>query len=405
MAGAMTRALQGIRVLDLTRALAGPYCTMILADLGADVIKVEPSPKGEMSRTFGPFDDGHSVYYMSVNRNKKDLAVDFRNREGMALLKRLAGEVDVVIENFKPGATEAMGLDYETLKTDNPGLIYASITGFGTEGPYGQWPGFDQIAQGMSGMMSITGFPDGEPTRLGVPLADMTAGMWCAIGVISAIAQKNLTGKGQFVGTNLLAGLIGMLCVQGQRQLSLGETPGRMGNDHPVIYPYGAFTAADGPINVAASTDTQFRKLCEVIGAPEMADDPDYADNTKRSAKRKVLKARIDELLSARTAAEWAPLIMEAGVPAGPIYTLDQVFADPHVRAAGMVETFSDPELGEVETMSNPLRLTSVGRKTVRTPPPRLGEHTTEILQSFGLSDDEIAALRASGAVSALEDT
>ena len=317
----------------------------------------------------------------------------------MAVLKRLAREVDVVVENFKPGTCEKMGLDYETLKGDNPGLIYASITGFGSEGPYGRWPGFDQIAQGMSGMMSITGFPDGEPTRLGVPLGDLTGGMWGAIGVISAIAQKHVTGTGQKVETSLLAGLIGMLCVQGQRQLSLGDTPGRIGNDHPVIYPYGAFTAADGPINVAASTDDQFRNLCKVVGAPDLADDPSYADNTKRSTNRTALKARLDELLSARPAAEWAPLIMEAGVPAGPVYTLDQVFADPHVRATGMVESVEHPVLGAIETMSNPLRLTSIGRKTVRTHPPELGEHSVAILKSFGYADNDIRALCEAGAV------
>ena len=399
----MSHPLNGIRVLDLTRALAGPYCTMILADLGADVIKVEPTPNGEMCRAWGPFDRDHGVYYTSINRNKTSLAVDFRNPEGMAVLKRLAREVDVVVENFKPGTCEKMGLDYDTLKADNPGLIYASITGFGSEGPYGRWPGFDQIAQGMSGMMSITGFPDGEPTRLGVPLGDLTGGMWGAIGVISAIAQKHVTGSGQKVETSLLAGLIGMLCVQGQRQLSLGDTPGRIGNDHPVIYPYGAFTAADGPINVAASTDEQFRNLCTVIGAPDLAEDPDYADNSKRSANRTALKARLDDLLATRPAAEWAPLIMEAGVPAGPVYTLDQVFADPHVRATGMVETVEHPLLGAIETMSNPLRLTSIGKNTVRTHPPELGEHSVAILKSFNYSDDDIRALRDAGAVTAFE--
>ena len=398
----MSLPLEGIRVLDLTRALAGPYCTMILADLGAHVIKVEPTPKGEMCRAWGPFDRGESVYYTSINRNKHSLAIDFRNPEGLGVLQRIAGTVDVVAENFKPGATKSMGLDYDTLRQANPGLIYASITGFGSDGPYGQWPGFDQIAQGMSGMMSITGFPDGEPTRLGVPLGDLTGGMWGAIGVLSAVVQKRATGQGQKVETSLLAGLIGMLCVQGQRQLSLGDTAGRIGNDHPVIYPYGAFTAADGPINVAASTDDQFRKLCEVVGAPDLASEPDYADNTLRSQNRTALKGRLDALLSKRTAAEWTPLIMEAGVPAGPVYTLDQVFADPHVRATGMVETFAHDQLGTVETMSNPLRLSAMGPHTVRTPPPQLGEHTRETLQAFDFGDGEIDRLITSGAIKTL---
>lgn len=395
----MALPLEGTRVLDLTRALAGPYCTMILADMGAEVIKVEPTPNGEMCRTWGPFEQGQSVYYTAVNRNKKSLAVDFRKPEGLATLRRLAGDVDVLVENFRPGATKAMGLDYEALKESNNGLIYASLTGFGADGPYGNWPGFDQIAQGMSGMMSITGFPDGEATRLGAPLGDLACGMWGSIGVISAIAQKNLTGEGQLVETNLLAGLIGMLVVQGQRQLSLGDTPGRIGNDHPVIYPYGAFTASDGPINIAASTDDQWRKLCEVAGDPDFANEPDYADNTKRSANRKALKQRLDKLMSTKTAAEWTPIIMEAGVPAGPVYTMDQVFSDPHVRATGMVETMHHPDIGPIETMSNPLRLTNIGKQTVRTPPPRLGEHSDEILRAFAFSDDERASLIESGTV------
>ena len=394
-----TRPLEGLRVLDLTRALAGPFCTMILADLGADVIKVEPAPAGEMCRSWGPFDRGEGVYFLSVNRNKRSLAIDFRNEDAQALLRRLAGDVDILVENFKPGVMADMGLDYEKLAETNPKLIYASITGFGSDGPYGEWPGFDQIAQGMSGMMSITGFPDGEPTRLGVPLADLTSGMWASTGIIAAVAQRHVTGKGQRVETSLLASLVGMLCVQGQRTLSLGDVPGRIGNDHPVIYPYGAFTAADGPINVAASTNQQWRKLCEVVGDPDLADDPGYGDNTLRSEHRDSLKARLDELLSTRTAMEWTRDLMAAGVPAGPVYTMDQVFADPHVRAAGMVEAVDHPSLGPIELISNPLRLSSVGRETVRTPPPRLGEHGREILAGSGLSEFEIARLIKSGAV------
>lgn len=401
----MSLPLENIRVLDLTRALAGPFSTMILGDLGAEVIKVEPLPDGEMSRGWAPFDRGIGVYYLSINRNKQSLAVDFRSDEGLALLGRLARDVDIVVENFKPGATKAMGLDYETLKPDNPGLIYASITGFGADGPYGQWPGYDQIAQGMSGLMSITGFPDGDPIRLGIPIGDVVGGMWAALGVTAAVAQRHVTGQGQQVDTSLLAGLVGLLCVQGQRALSLGDVPGRIGNDHPVIYPYGAFTASDGPINVAAATQDQWTKLCSVLGAPELATHADFVDNTVRSENRTDLKARLDLLFAPRPALEWTKDLMEAGVPAGPVYSLDQVFEDPHVKHAGLAETVEHPALGAIRLLSNPLRMTAFEGRTVRSAPPELGEHSRAILADFGIEPSEIDQLIASGTVGAKDDS
>lgn len=392
-------ALDGLRVVDLTRIISGPFCTALLADMGAEVIKVEPAPRGEMIRGWAPFDRGIGVYYLSVNRNKKSLAVDFRNPEAIALLRRLAGRADVLVENFRPGTAAEMGLDYASLKPANAGLVHASITGFGARGPYGHWPGYDQIAQGMSGMMSITGFADGEPTRLGVPLADLVAGMWGAIGVLGAIAQRSVTGEGQQVETNLMAGLVGLLCVQGQRYLSLGEVPGRIGNEHPVIYPYGAFDAADGPINIAAATEAQWRRLCEILGAPELADDSDFADNTVRSKNRGRLKAEMDRRLAERPAADWTRELMQAGIPAGPVYTLDQVFADPHVQATGMTEEIAHPVLGALRLLAGPVKLDTHGGRTVRSHPPLLGEHSRSVLEGFGLGADEIAALVASGAV------
>lgn len=400
----MSLPLEKVRVLDLTRALAGPFCTMILGDLGADIVKAEPLPAGEMSRSWGPFDRGIGVYYLSINRNKRSLAVDFRSGDGRALLGRLAREVDVIVENFKPGTTESMGLDYETLRRDNPRLIYASISGFGADGPYGEWPGYDQIAQGMSGMMSITGFPDGEPTRLGVPIGDLVGGMWAATGVTAAVAQRHVTGEGQKVDTSLLAGLIGLLCVQGQRTLSLGEVPGRIGNDHPVIYPYGAFTTADGPINVAAATQDQWANLCAVLGAPELATHEDFQDNTARSANRADLKKRLDALFLGRPALEWTKDLMEAGVPAGPTYTLDQVFEDPHVRHSGFAEKIEHPALGQIELLSNPLRMEAFEGRTIRMPPPELGEHSVQVLADFGYSDADVEALLSAGVVAGPPD-
>ncbi len=391
--------LESIRVLDLTRALAGPFCTMILGDLGADVIKVEPTPDGEMIRQWGPFDRGISVYYLSVNRNKRSLALNFRDPGSKALLRRLAGEVDVVLENFKPGTADKLGLAYDTLAEANPRLIYASITGFGHDGPYGHWAGFDQIAQGMSGLMSITGMPDGEPTRLGVPIADLVAGMWSAIGVISALAQRHVTGKGQRVDTSLLAALVGLLCVQGQRVLSLGEVPPRVGNDHPVICPYGSFTAADGLINVAVATQEMWASLCRLLGIEHLKDHPDYVDNTARAAHRDALKNELNARFRTRPAIEWASELMQAGIPAGPIYTLDQVFEDPQVRHVGLVETVSHPVLGPLRQLANPLKMAALGGRSVRRPPPLLGEHSREVLRDFAYSDDEIGGMIAAGLV------
>ncbi len=391
--------LESIRVLDLTRALAGPFCTMILGDLGADVIKVEPTPDGEMIRQWGPFDQGISVYYLSVNRNKRSLALNFRDPGSKALLRRLAGEVDVILENFKPGTADKLGLAYDTLAEANPRLIYASITGFGHDGPYGHWAGFDQIAQGMSGLMSITGMPDGEPTRLGVPIADLVAGMWSAIGVISALAQRHVTGKGQRVDTSLLAALVGLLCVQGQRVLSLGEVPPRVGNDHPVICPYGSFTAADGLINVAAATQEMWASLCRLLGIEHLKDHPDYVDNTARAAHRDALKNELNARFRTRPAIEWASELMQAGIPAGPIYTLDQVFEDPQVRHVGLVETVSHPVLGPLRQLANPLKMEALGGRSVRRPPPLLGEHSREVLRDFAYSDDEIGGMIAAGLV------
>jgi crotonobetainyl-CoA:carnitine CoA-transferase CaiB-like acyl-CoA transferase len=400
----MTLPLESVRVLDLSRALSGPFCTMILADLGADVAKVEPLPDGEMMRGWGPFHDDIGVFYLSINRNKRSLAVDFRSPEGLQLLRTLASRADVLVENFKPGTTRSMGLDYESLREHNPGLIYASITGFGTEGPYGEWPGFDQIAQGMSGLMSISGFADGEPTRVGVPIGDLVAGLWTATGVSAAIAQRHSTGEGQKVDTSLLAALVGMLCVQGQRYLSLGEVPGRAGNDHPVIYPYGTFTASDGLLNLAAATEGMWATLCRVLDLEALREHPDYANNTVRSKNRDALRERLNERLVARPAMEWTRELIAAGIPAGPIYTLDQVFSDPHVLHNGLAEEVNHPVIGRLRQLSNPLRMESIGKHTVRSHPPLLGEHSVAILDTFGFSPTEIARLVEGGVVAVQGD-
>ncbi|NIP46153.1 MAG: CoA transferase [Gammaproteobacteria bacterium] len=395
----MTLPLENVRVLDLSRALSGPFCTMILGDLGAEVIKVEPLPDGEMMRAWGPFHEGIGVFYLSINRNKRSLAIDFRSEQGVHLLRTLATRVDVLVDNFKPGTMRAMGLDYASLREANPRLVHASITGFGDEGPYGTWPGFDQIAQGMSGLMSISGFADGEPTRVGVPIGDLVAGMWTATGITAAIAQRHVTGEGQKVDTSLLASLVGMLCVQGQRYLSLGEVPGRAGNDHPVIFPYGTFTASDGLLNLAAATEGMWATLCRVLDLEALRDHPDFADNSARSSNRERLREKLNARLRTRPALEWTRELIDAGIPAGPIYTLDQVFNDPHVLHNGFAESIEHPVIGQLRQLSNPLRMGSIGKRTVRSHPPMLGEHSEAVLGDFGLAADEIARLLADGVV------
>ena len=395
----MPLPLEGIRILDLTRALAGPFCTMILGDLGATVIKTEPTQGGDMSRSWGPYHDGIGVFYLSINRNKQSLAVNFREPRGLELLQQLARDADVVVENFKPGTTKTIGLDYDTLVKDAPRLIYTSITGFGTDGPYGQWPGYDQIAQGMSGMMSITGQADGLPTRLGVPLADLVSGIWSALGTITALHQRERTGSGQKVETSLLAGVVGMLCVQGQRYLSLGETPQRIGNEHPVIYPYGAFEAADGIINIAAATQSQWENLCHVLDLDHLVQQSEFVDNNARSSHREQLRKIFNSRLCSRSAIEWTTILMENGVPAGPVFDLQQLFEDPHVAAMGLVELVDHPQLGEIKQLSNPLRLESIGSKTVRSPPPLLGQHTDGILKELGLKSQALVKLKKDGII------
>jgi crotonobetainyl-CoA:carnitine CoA-transferase CaiB-like acyl-CoA transferase len=396
--------LAGVRVLDLSRALAGPYCAMILGDLGADVVKVEPTPSGEMIRSWGPFDRGISVYYLSVNRNKRSLALNFRAPQALELLREMARSADVLVENFKPGAMEEMGLGYDRLSAENPRLVYANVTGFGRDGPYGDWPGVDQIAQGMSGFMSITGTADTGPLRVGLPIGDVCAGMWIAIGVQAALFQRQATGRGQRVETSLLAGLIGMLNVQGQRYLSLGDAPKRAGNDHPVICPYGTFQAMDGLFNMAALTDDMWAKLCRLIGQEGLIANPDFKDNTLRMKNRDDLKRRLNAVFATRNRLDWTKDLVKLGLPAGPVYDMSDVFADAQVQHAGIVETIEHPTLGPLKQLSNPLRLDSIGPRTVRMPPPQLGEHSEQVLADYQIDQARIADLRKSRVIMTNEE-
>lgn len=389
----MQLPLSGIKVLDLTRALSGPFCSMILADLGAEVIKVEPTPNGDMIRQWGPFDQDISVYYLSANRNKKGIAVDFRQPEGLALIKELALKSDVVVENFKVGTMAAMGLDYEGLRAVRPDLIYASISGFGSTGPARDWPGFDQIAQGYSGFMSLTGTPESGPTRVGTAVGDLSAGMWVAMGVLAAYIERQRSGLGQRVETSLLASLVGLLSVQGQRYLSVGEIPEPSGNVHPVIAPYGTFDTADGPLNLAPATQDMWVRLCHVLEVPGLAAEPRFKTNADRMQNRVVLKQALETILGRKTRMAWTALMIEAGIPAGPINSLEDVFRDPQVVACKLVETVDHPLLGPLKQVGLPVKMQGTEGGSVRSAPPLFGQHTEEVLAGYGLAPESIQEL------------
>ncbi|WP_028224228.1 CaiB/BaiF CoA transferase family protein [Paraburkholderia ferrariae] len=398
------QSLQGIKVVDLTRALSGPFCSMVLADLGADVVKVEAGPHGDMSRAWGPFDRGISTYYLSCNRNKRGLCVDLRDPRGLDAVRTLIDGADVVIENFKPGTIENMGLGYEALAARNPRLVMGSINAFGDTGPLADWPGFDQIAQGYSGMMSLTGFADGEPTRTGTAIGDLSAGMWLAMAILSALYERERTGRGQHVSTSLLASLVGLLSVHGQRYLSLGDVPRRTGNAHSVIAPYGVFETADGPLNIAPITGDMWLRLCHVLDLPHLPGDPRFSTNETRVANREALKALLETRLKTRGKREWTELFVNAGLPAGPIHTLDEVFADAQVAHCKLVETVDHATLGALRQIPTPVfGVASQGepaaREASRHAPPALGEHSRDVLREAGVDDTKLDALVAAGVV------
>lgn len=395
--------LGGVRVLDLTRALSGPFCTMILGDLGADVIKVEP-PDGDMMRQWGPYDRTESVYYLTGNRNKRAIAINFRSKEGLELIKSLAKECDVLVENFKPGSMDAMGLNYEKLAEINPRLIYMSITGFGRDGPNSDQPGFDQIAQGYSGLMSVTGSEESGPLRVGVAIGDQTTGMWAAIGVLAALAKREKTGVGHRIDTSLMASLVGLLSVQGQRFLSLGETPGLAGNNHPVVSPCGVFQTKDGPINIAANTTNMWVSLCNILELNELVSDARFIDNASRAVNRDELKNLIEKKLAMFDRQHWTNLFNKAGVPAGPINNMAEVFSDDQVLHCKLVEEVKHPVLGPLKLVGIPIQFDQQKGNSIKRAPPLLGEHTAEILKEFGWSTSDIDALEGRSVVKQFRD-
>lgn len=391
--------LKDLLVLDLSRILSGPFATMTLADLGADVIKIEQPGQGDDTRQWGPpFQGDEAAYFLAVNRNKRSLAVDLKSPEGLDVVRELARRADIVVENFRPGTAARLGLGYEELSRDNPGLVYASISGYGQTGPDALRPGYDAIAQARSGIMSVTGEADGPPVRVGVSSADLVAGMWATIGVLAALHEKQRTGNGQWVDISLLDGSVSWLTYVSSGYFASGEIPKRYGSAHPTIAPYQAFATADGFVMVAVGNDGLWRRFAEALGDEELAADPRYASNPSRVAHRDTLIPGIEAVMRTRTTEDWVRTLDEAGVPVGPIQTVDQALADPQVLARGMVAELEHPTAGPMKVVGCPVRLTRTPA-SVRTAPPVLGQDTDAVLTSLGLGADRIRSLRSSGAV------
>jgi crotonobetainyl-CoA:carnitine CoA-transferase CaiB-like acyl-CoA transferase len=391
--------LDGIRVLDLSRYLSGPTAAMLLGDYGAEVIKVEGLPGGDPARESGPFHGGESVYYMCSNRNKRSLAVDLRSAEGSLLLNELLERSDVLIENFKPGTMAKMELDERAVRARHPRLIYCSITGFGSRGPGKALPGFDQSAQAMSGLMSVTGTEATGPLRVGIAIADSTAGVFGALGIMLALYARERTGMGQLVETSLIESLMSLMNYQAQKYLSLGELPVQDGNDHPLMFPQGTFPTADEPITLASGSEAMWRRLCQVIGRPDLADDPRFGDNTLRMRNRKELRALLEEELRRRPAREWLDSINAAGVPATPIYAMDRALENDFVNALELVTSIGHATLGELKLLGRPVTVGPDRDGWLQRPPPLLGEHSAEICRELGHSSREIEEWLARGAI------
>jgi len=404
--------LSGLRVFDLTRILAGPTCTQILGDLGADVIKVERAGAGDDTRKFGPpwlkdaqgQDTGESAYYLSANRNKRSLTLDLAKPEGQMLARKLLAQCDVLVENFKVGDLSKYGLAYDQIKDEFPSLIYCSITGFGQTGPYAPRAGYDYLAQGIGGIMSLTGQPEGtpgaEPLKVGLAVADITTGLYATIAILSALRHRDATGKGQMLDLALLDTQVSWLFNEGLNYLVSGQVPKRLGNAHPNIVPYQAFKSADGYITLAVGNDSQFRKFCEFAGCAELAADPRFATNPGRVRNREALIPQLREIIAAKPRDHWLTGLEKAGVPCGPVNTLDQVFADPQVIARGMrIDLPHGRHDVKVPSIANPMKMSETP-PTYRLAPPLCGEHTDQVLRELlSMNDGEIAALRERGIV------
>jgi crotonobetainyl-CoA:carnitine CoA-transferase CaiB-like acyl-CoA transferase len=383
--------LSRFTVLDLTRVRAGPTAVRQLADWGANVIKIELPENIDKSKDLGGA--RHGFDFQNLQRNKRSLTLNLKAKAGRAAFMRMVKRADVVVENFRPDVKGRLNINYEACRSENPCIVYASISGFGQDGPYRMRPGFDQIAQGMGGLMWITGAPGQGPMRVGVPIADLASGMYAALGILTALLQREETGEGQWVHTSLLEAQIAMLDFQAARWLIGNEAPGQAGNNHPTSIPTGVFQTTNGYINIAASGDVMWQRLCDVLSADELRNHPDYADDGARSWNRDALNDKLGDYFSKGSSGEWIDLLNEAGVPCGPIYHMDEMWADPQVEHLEMSRPVEHPALGILNVLRHATNLSGTPKMTYR-PAPELGEHTDEVLREFEFSDDEIEALR-----------
>jgi formyl-CoA transferase len=385
----MPLPLDHIQVIDLTRARSGPTCVRQLADMGARVIKVEqPDDEEGVGR--------HNFDFQNLHRNKRSLVLNLKDPRGLAILKKLVTRTDVLVENYRPGVKKRLGIDYADLRPLNPRLIYASISGFGQTGPYKDRPGYDQIAQGMGGLMSITGPPGGGPWRVGIPVADLSAGLLAAQGVLVALIERERSGEGQWVHTSLLEAMVSMLDFQATRWLIGKEVPPQAGNNHPTGIPTGTFKVKDGYINIAASGQHMWKRLCDALGAAELYEDPRFSSPGRRSKNRDALTVALEEKLHTKSSSEWIEALNAAGVPCGPILTIDRVFANEQVQHLGLAREVDHPQLGSIQVLGLPVTLSRTPG-AIRTPTPEKGEHADEILRELGISADEIRQLHEEG--------
>ena len=394
------KPLDDLFVVDLSRILSGPVCTMLLADMGAEVIKVEPPPLGDDSRQWGPpFIGGISTYFLSINRNKKSLGLNLKTADGRRILWKLIERADVLIENFRPGVLGKLGFGYEAVHIANPRTVYCSVSGFGQTGPYRDRPGYDVIAQGESGMMDLTGYPDGPPAKLGASLADIVAGLYACNGICLALLARHKTGRGQHVDVGLLDGMVSTLTYHALIYLTTGRSPKRAGTRHPSIVPYESFEAKDGFVNIAVTNQKQWENFCQVCGFPEIAQDPRFAEMKARLANYGELRPMIERVISKMTRAEVFAAMSEVGIPAGPINSVAEIMEDPHIRAREMVQQLIHPDYGPLKVLGIPIKLSDTPG-VVENAPPKFGEHNREVLAASGYDAAEIARLIENGTIS-----
>ncbi len=400
MASTVSPPLKGIRVVDLSRVLAGPFCSMILGDLGAEIIKVEIPLRGDDSRAYPPFKDNESSYFHSVNRNKKSITVNLKELEGKELIYDLVKRSDIVVENFRPGVTERLGVDYKTLADLNPEVIYVSISSFGQTGPYSQLPGYDLIIQGMGGLMGITGEENRPPVKIGVAITDIGAGMWAAIAVLAALKNRNEKGVGQYIDISLLDGSVAWMSHIAGGYFFSGKVPNRIGSSHPSIVPYQAFPTKNGRfILIAAGNDRLFKILCEALSLDELVEDSRFKTNNDRVENREILIKILEKSFLERNRDEWIEMLRGKGFPTGPVYNIEEVFSDPQVLHRNMILEINHPEMENVKQIGTPMKFSKTPC-VLDSYPPLLGEHTVEVLKEIvGYSDSRIRDLKESGVI------